>query len=72
MRCFSNDIGVIAQLVEHYVRNVGGAGSNPTNSTTQLSAPRSELNHFGALLFRRKFPQNRALAAFLLPVSDCL
>ena len=41
-------------------------------STTQLSAPRSELNHCGALLFRRKFPQNRALAAFLSPVSDCL
>ena len=37
-----------------------------------LSAPRSELNHCGALLFCRKFPQNRALAAFLSPVSDCL
>ena len=49
MRCFSNDIGVIAQLVEHYVRNVGVAGSNPTNSTS-FEPKISQKVPFGAIL----------------------
>ena len=44
VKCYAANIGMWLSLVEHYVRDVGAAGSNPVIPTTGCSAGGSALD----------------------------